>query len=108
MTAGRTNPWLVLVLVCLAQFMVVLDATIVTVALPSIQADLQMSESSLQWIVNAYTLMFGGFLLLGGRAGDLIGRKRVFLAGLVLFTTASLLCALATGETLLILSRGLQ
>jgi EmrB/QacA subfamily drug resistance transporter len=102
------NPWLVLVLVCLAQFMVVLDATIVNVALPSIQADLGMSESSLQWIVNAYALLFGGFLLLGGRAGDLIGRKRVFLGGLVLFTVASLLCALATGETTLIVARGLQ
>jgi EmrB/QacA subfamily drug resistance transporter len=102
------NPWLVLVLVCLAQFMVVLDATIVNVALPSIQADLNMSESGLQWVVNAYALLFGGFLLLGGRAGDLIGRKRIFLAGLVLFTAASLLCALATGETWLILSRGLQ
>jgi EmrB/QacA subfamily drug resistance transporter len=107
-TAGRTNPWLVLVLVCLAQFMVVLDATIVNVALPSIQTDLDMSESSLQWIVNAYTLLFGGFLLLGGRAGDLIGRKRVFLAGVVLFTTASLLCALAPDETWLIVARGLQ
>ena len=102
------NPWLVLVLVCLAQFMVVLDATIVNVALPSIQADLNMSESGLQWVVNAYALLFGGFLLLGGRAGDLIGRRRIFLAGLVLFTAASLLCALATGETWLILSRGLQ
>ena len=70
------NPWLVLVLVCMAQFMVVLDATIVNVALPSIQKDLEMSDADLQWIVNAYTLMFGGFLLLGGRAGDLAGRKR--------------------------------
>jgi EmrB/QacA subfamily drug resistance transporter len=102
------NPWLVLVLVCLAQFMVILDATIVNVALPSIQADLGMSESGLQWVVNAYALLFGGFLLLGGRAGDLIGRKRVFLFGLVLFTSASLLCALSTGETMLILGRGLQ
>jgi EmrB/QacA subfamily drug resistance transporter len=106
--AHGVNPWLVLVLVCLAQFMVILDATIVNVALPSIQTDLGMSESSLQWIVNAYALLFGGFLLLGGRAGDLIGRKRVFLAGLVLFTAASLLCGLATGETMLILARGLQ
>ena len=106
--AHGVNPWLVLVLVCLAQFMVILDATIVNVALPSIQADLEMSESGLQWVVNAYALLFGGFLLLGGRAGDLIGRKRVFLAGLVLFTGASLLCALATGETMLILSRGLR
>ena len=108
MNAGRVNPWLVLVLVCLAQFMVILDATIVNVALPSIQKDLDMSESGLQWVVNAYALFFGGFLLLGGRAGDLIGRKRVFLAGLVLFTVASLLCGLANGETWLIVTRGLQ
>jgi EmrB/QacA subfamily drug resistance transporter len=106
--AHAVNPWLVLVLVCLAQFMVILDATIVNVALPSIQADLGLSESSLQWIVNAYALLFGGFLLLGGRAGDLIGRKRVFLAGLVVFTAASLLCGLANGETWLIVARGTQ
>ena len=91
----RVNPWLVLVLVCMAQFMVILDATIVNVALPSIQADLKMSETDLQWIVNAYTLTFGGFLLLGGRAGDLAGRKKVFLIGLVIFTVASLLNGLA-------------
>ncbi|HVM69970.1 MAG TPA: MFS transporter, partial [Gaiellaceae bacterium] len=95
MTARGTNPWLVLVLVCLAQFMVVLDATIVNVALPSIQRDLAIEEADLQWIVNAYTLLFGGFLLLGGRAGDLLGRKRLFLAGLVVFTVASLVCGLA-------------
>ncbi|MGL6278179.1 MAG: MFS transporter [Gaiella sp.] len=102
------NPWIVLVLVCLAQFMVVLDATITNVALPSIQQDLNMSDADLQWIVNAYTLVFGGFLLLGGRAGDLIGRKRVFLAGVVLFTVASLLCGLAPSDTWLIVARGLQ
>ena len=73
---SRPNPWLVLVLVCLAQFMVVLDATITNVALPTIKQDLNMSDTELQWVVNAYTLMFGGFLLLGGRAGDLIGRRR--------------------------------
>jgi EmrB/QacA subfamily drug resistance transporter len=106
--SAGVNPWLVLVLVCLAQFMVILDATIVNVALPSIQEDLEMSESNLQWIVNAYTLLFGGFLLLGGRAGDLVGRKRIFLVGLVVFSVASLLCALAPNETWLILSRGLQ
>jgi EmrB/QacA subfamily drug resistance transporter len=104
----HVNPWLVLSLVCLAQFMVVLDATIVNVALPSIQADLNMDEADLQWIVNAYTLTFGGFLLLGGRAGDLLGRKRVFLAGLVVFTVASLLNGLADSSTMLILCRGLQ
>jgi EmrB/QacA subfamily drug resistance transporter len=107
-TAKHVNPWLVLSLVCVAQFMVVLDATIVNVALPSIQADLKMAEADLQWIVNAYTLTFGGFLLLGGRAGDLLGRKRVFLAGVVVFTGASLLNGLADSSTTLILARGLQ
>ena len=108
MTSRGTNPWIVLVLVCLAQFMVVLDATVTNVALPSIQADLGMSDADLQWIVNAYTLVFGGFLLLGGRAGDLIGRKRVFLIGLVLFTAASALCGLATSQEMLIIGRGIQ
>ena len=88
--------------------MVILDATIVNVALPTIQKDLDMSDTNLQWVVNAYTLMFGGFLLLGGRAGDLAGRKKVFLIGLVLFTSASLLCGIATGSTWLIITRGLQ
>src|SRR5579862_7476192 len=103
-----TNKWVVLVLICLAQFMVILDATIVNVALPSIQNDLGLSEANLQWIVNAYTLVFGGFLLLGGRAGDLLGRKRLFLIGLVIFTTASLLNGLSTSEGMLIASRALQ
>ena len=103
-----TNPWIVLVLVCLAQFMVILDATIVNVALPSIQRDLALDEANLQWIVNAYTLVFGGFLLLGGRAGDLVGRKRLFLVGLVVFTVASLLNGLAVNSEMLIGSRALQ
>jgi EmrB/QacA subfamily drug resistance transporter len=103
-----TNPWVILVLVCIAQFMVVLDATVVNVALPSIQKDLHMSEENLQWVVNAYTLVFGGFLLLGGRAGDLLGRKRLFLFGLVVFTAASLLDGLAVSEGMLIGSRALQ
>jgi EmrB/QacA subfamily drug resistance transporter len=107
-TASHRSPWLVLVLVCMAQFMVVLDATIVNVALPSIQSDLGMADADLQWIVNAYTLVFGGFLLLGGRAGDLIGRKRVFLVGIVVFTVASLLNGLAPNAELLIVFRGLQ
>jgi EmrB/QacA subfamily drug resistance transporter len=106
--AKATNPWIVLVLICLAQFMVVLDATIVNVALPSIQKDLHLSEGNLQWIVNAYTLVFGGFLLLGGRAGDLLGRKRLFLVGLVIFTGASLLDGLASSEGTLIGARALQ
>lgn len=108
MKQHATHPWLVLVLVCLAQFMVVLDATVVNVALPAIQRDLRMSEPDLQWIVNAYALVFGGFLLLGGRAGDLLGRKRIFLAGVVVFTVASLLNGLATSSEWLIVSRGLQ
>jgi EmrB/QacA subfamily drug resistance transporter len=102
------HPWVVLVLVCLAQFMVILDATVVNVALPSIQTDLKMAEADLQWVVNAYTLTFGGFLLLGGRAGDLIGRKRLFLAGVVVFTVASLLDGLAQSSEWLIAARGLQ
>jgi EmrB/QacA subfamily drug resistance transporter len=103
-----TNPWIVLVLICLAQFMVVLDATIVNVALPSIQTDLHLSDGGLQWIVNAYTLVFGGFLLLGGRLGDLLGRKRLFLIGLAVFTAASLLDGLAGSENMLIGARVLQ
>src|SRR5829696_4538790 len=94
-TRPETNRWLVLVLVCLAQFMVILDATITNVALPSIQRDLNFSATDLQWVVNSYTLLFGGFLLLGGRAGDLVGRKKIFLSGVVLFSTASLLCGLS-------------
>src|SRR5689334_16591346 len=108
MRTRATNPWIVLVLICLAQFMVVLDGTIVNVALPSIQTDLQLSESSLQWIINAYTLAFGGFLLLGGRLGDLLGRKRLFLVGLVIFTGASLLDGFAGSEGMLIGARSLQ
>ena len=108
MSKHAKNPWLVLVLICLAQFMVILDATIVNVALPSIQKDLGLSEANLQWIVNAYTLVFGGFLLLGGRAGDLLGRKRVFLVGLVIFTSASLLNGLASSSGMLIGFRSLQ
>src|SRR4051812_25522196 len=107
MKRHATNPWVVLVLICFAQFMVVLDATVVNVALPSIQNDLHMSETNLQWVVNAYTLVFGGFLLLGGRAGDLLGRKRLFLGGLIVFTAASLLDGLAVNQGMLIGSRGL-
>ena len=107
-TTRASSPWLVLVLVCLAQFMVVLDATIVNVALPAIGRDLELGETDLQWIVNAYALVFGGFLLLGGRLGDLVGRKKIFLAGVAVFTVASLLNGLATSSDLLIAFRGLQ
>jgi EmrB/QacA subfamily drug resistance transporter len=108
MTRHSTNRWLILVLVCFAQFMVVLDATVVNVALPSIQKDLGLSEANLQWIVNAYTLVFGGFLLLGGRAGDLLGRKRLFMFGLVVFTTASFLDGISSSSGMLIGARALQ
>jgi EmrB/QacA subfamily drug resistance transporter len=100
--------WIALIVVCFGQFMVILDATIVNVALPSIQTDLKLSTEQLQWIVNAYTLMFGGFLLLGGRAADLIGRRRLFIAGLAVFSGASLANALANTGEVLILFRGLQ
>jgi EmrB/QacA subfamily drug resistance transporter len=106
--ARQTSPWLILVLVCIAQFMVILDATIVNVALPSVQRDLGFSATDLQWVINGYTLVFGGFLLLGGRAGDLLGRKRLFLAGVALFTFASLLDGLSQSSTMLIAARALQ
>src|SRR5271166_914781 len=88
--------WIALGVLCLGQLMMVLDATIVNVALPSIQSDLHFTQSNLTWVINGYLITFGGFLLLAGRMGDLIGRKRVFLAGLVLFTAASVLCGIAT------------
>jgi EmrB/QacA subfamily drug resistance transporter len=105
---AAANPSLVLALVCLAQFMVVLDATIVNVALPTLQRDLHFSPSSLQWVINSYTLVFGGFLLLGGRASDLFGRKRLFLLGIVVFTAASVLDGLAPSSGFLIAARALQ
>jgi EmrB/QacA subfamily drug resistance transporter len=102
------NRWLVLVIACMAQFMVVLDATVVNIALPSVQRGLHFSAANLQWIVNGYTLIFGGFLLLGGRAADLLGRKRLFVAGVILFSAASLLNGLAQTSGMLIIGRGLQ
>ncbi len=106
---GRTvNKWLVLVIACLAQFMVVLDITVVNIALPSIQKGLDFSSADLQWVVNAYTLIFGGFLLLGGRAADISGRKKLFVAGVMLFSAASLLNGLAQSSGMLIAGRGVQ
>ena len=105
---SSTNRWAALVVVCLAQFMVVLDATIVNVALPSIQRGLHFSAADLQWVINSYTLMFGGFLLLGGRAADFFGRRRLFLAGVVVFSSASLINALASSSEMLIAGRALQ
>ena len=103
-----TNRWLVLVIACLAQFMVILDATVVNVALPSIQRGLHFSAANLQWVVNGYTLFFGGFLLLGGRAADLLGRKRLFVVTVVAFGITSLLCGLAPSTPVLIVGRFLQ
>src|ERR687893_307743 len=100
--------WLALLLVCAAQLMIVLDGTIVNVALPTIQSSLGFSEVALSWVVNAYLLTFGGFLLLGGRAGDLFGRRRVFMLGLALFTLASLFCGLAGSQALLVAARAVQ
>ena len=104
----ETNRWLILVIACLAQFMVVLDATIVNVALPSIQRGLHFSPANLAWVVNGYTLIFGGFLMLGGRAADLLGRRRLFVAGVVLFSLASLLNGFAQSPLMLVVGRGLQ
>jgi EmrB/QacA subfamily drug resistance transporter len=106
--AAPINRWFILVLVCVAQFMVVLDATIVNVALPTIQTHLHFTPLRLQWIVNIYTLFFGGFLLLGGRASDLFGRQRLFLAGLALFTGASLVNGIAGSAGMLIAGRAAQ
>ena len=100
--------WMALVVLCFAQLMNALDATIVNVALPAIQADLGFSQADLTWVVNGYLIAFGSFLLTAGRLGDLVGRKRVFLAGLLLFTAASVLCALAQDPALLIAARFLQ
>src|ERR1700716_3344550 len=100
--------WLALTVLCLGVLMIVLDTTIVNVALPSIRTDLKFTETSLVWVVNAYMLTFGGFLLLGGRLGDLWGARRVFLAGIALFTLASLACGLASSQTVLIAARAVQ
>ena len=100
--------WLALIVLCLGDLMIVLDTTIVNVALPSIRADLGFSQTSLAWVVNAYLLTFGGFLLLGGRLGDLYGHRRLFLAGIALFTFASLACGLSTSQHLLEGARAVQ
>src|SRR4051794_600635 len=108
MVASERRKWLALGLLSAVQFMVVLDIAIVNVALPSIKVDLGFSQENLQWVISAYALVFGGFLLLGGRAADVLGRRRVFLAGLVVFTLASLLAGLAWSEASLIGARALQ
>jgi EmrB/QacA subfamily drug resistance transporter len=106
-TDTRTR-WLALIVLCLGDLMIVLDTTIVNVALPSIRTDLGFSETSLAWVVNAYLLTFGGFLLLGGRLGDLFGHRRLFLSGIAVFTTASLACGLSTTQGFLVAARAVQ
>src|SRR5262249_42891634 len=108
MTIQGRNRWLALYVLCLASLMIVLDTTIVNVALPSIRADLGFSETSLAWVVNAYLLTFGGFLLLGGRLGDLYGHRRLFLSGIALFSLASLVCGLSTTQGMLVAARAVQ
>jgi EmrB/QacA subfamily drug resistance transporter len=104
----RRTRWLALIVLCLGDLMIVLDTTIVNVALPSIRTDLGFSETSLAWVVNAYLLTFGGFLLLGGRLGDLFGHRRLFVSGIGLFTAASLACGLSTSQGMLVAARAVQ
>ena len=106
--ASDRNRWAALYVLCAGMLMIVLDATIVNVALPSIQDDLGFSPSNLAWVVNAYLIAFGGLLLLAGRLGDLIGQRRVFLIGLAIFTVASMLCAVAQTQEMLIAARFVQ
>jgi len=106
--ASERRRWIALAVLCLGQLMMVLDATIVNVALPSIQRELHFTQGNLTWVIDGYLITFGGFLLLAGRFGDLVGRKKVFLTGLVMFTAASVLCGLAQDQTMLIVSRILQ
>jgi EmrB/QacA subfamily drug resistance transporter len=108
MTVANRTRWLALLVLCLGDLMIVLDVTIVGVALPSIREDLGFSEESLAWVVNAYLITFGGFLLLGGRLGDLFGHRRLFLAGIALFTLASTACGLATSQAILVGARAVQ
>src|SRR5947207_15741058 len=107
-THDDRSRWLALYVLCIGMLMIVLDVTIVNVALPSIQDDLGFSTSSLAWVVNAYLIAFGGLLLLAGRFGDLIGRRTVFLVGLGIFTAASLLCGAAQSQGMLVGARFLQ
>src|SRR6187200_3277235 len=107
-TYTDTNRWFALYVLCGGMLMIVLDATIVNVALPSIKSDLHFSQSNLAWVVNAYLIAFGGLLLLAGRLGDLIGQRRIFLIGLAVFTCASALCALAQTQEMLVGARFIQ
>src|SRR2546423_11084972 len=107
-TTANRRRWAALVVLCVGQLMIVLDVTVVNVALPTIQRELHFSQASLAWVVNAYLLTFGGLLLLAGRMGDIVGRKRIFVAGIAAFSVASLLCGLADTSALLIAARFVQ
>src|SRR5215212_7400018 len=107
-TVNDKTRWLALYVLCAGMLMIVLDATIVNVALPTIQDSLDFSQSNLAWVVNAYLIPFGGLLLLAGRMGDLLGQRRVFLLGLAIFTTASLVCAASQSQEMLIGARFVQ
>ena len=106
--AAERRRWFALVVVCLAQLMNVLDSTVVNVALPKLQHDLHFTQANLAWVLDAYLISFGSLLLLAGRLGDLIGRKRVFLAGVALFTTSSAVCGIADSQFVLIAARFVQ
>src|SRR2546425_10780131 len=108
MTLDNRTRWLALYVLCLGDLMIVLDTTVVNVALPSIRQNLGFSATSLAWVVNAYLLTFGGFLLLGGRLGDLFGHRRLFLVGISLFTVASVACGVSTTQGLLVAARAVQ
>src|SRR5947199_2524880 len=105
---AQIHRWRAFAVLAVSFFMTIVDLTIVNVALPTIGRDLHFSESNLQWVVTAYAITFGGFLLLGGRAADLLGRRRILMLGLALFTAASVACGLATGEAFLVGSRAVQ
>src|SRR5437667_6979788 len=104
----KNSRWLSLLILCTGFLLIVVDMTIVNVALPSVQKDLGFSQSGLAWVINAYLIAFGGLLLLAGRVGDLVGRKRVYLAGLVIFTGAAVLCGLSVSQPMLIAARFVQ
>src|SRR5438128_4149036 len=104
----KNSRWFSLIVLCTGFLLIVVDMTVVNVALPSIQKDLGFSQSGLAWVVNAYLIAFGGLLLLAGRVGDLVGRKRVYMAGLAIFTSASVLCGLSFAQPMLIAARFVQ
>src|SRR5712691_10181998 len=108
LAAANRRRWAALIVLCIGQLMIVLDVTVVNVALPTIQRELGFTQASLAWVVNAYLLTFGGLMLLAGRLGDVVGRKKTFIAGMTAFTVASLLCGLSNSEGVLIAARFVQ